>query len=205
MGDQWLSWAKQIQSTAQAGLSFSKDPYDLERYRQLLELSAEIMAAYSHTSMESIVHLFHNEKGYQTPKIDVRGVVFKDNKMLLVKEKADDQWSLPGGFADVGSSLCENAVREIEEETGYKAKYKRILAILDYHKHPHPPQPFHYYKFFLECDISGVAANETLETSDVQFFEREHLPELSASRNTQSQLLLLFQYLNNPYKKPLVD
>ncbi|MFG6149735.1 NUDIX hydrolase [Halobacillus sp. B23F22_1] len=205
MNDQWLKWAKQIQSTAQAGLTFSKDPFDVERYRQLLELSAEIMAAYSHTSMDSIVHLFHNEKGYQKPKIDVRGVIFQENKMLLVKEKADDQWALPGGFADVGSSLTENVVREIEEETGYKAKYKSILAVLDYHKHSHPPQPFHYYKFFLECDISGVAAKETLETSEVQFFERDHLPKLSESRNTKSQLLLFYEYLNSPDKEPFVD
>ncbi|MCP3028923.1 NUDIX hydrolase N-terminal domain-containing protein [Halobacillus sp. A5] len=205
MNKQWLDWAKQIQSTAQAGLAFSKDKYDIERYRQLMELSAEIMSTYSNTTMDYILNLFEQEEGYLTPKIDVRAVVFRENKILLVKEKVDEKWALPGGFADVGASLTENVVREVEEETGYQAVFKRLLAVLDYHKHAHPPQPYHYYKFFLECDISGTAAEDTLETSNVSFFSRDHLPELSISRNTESQMELFFEYLDNPVKQPLVD
>ncbi|WP_101846313.1 NUDIX hydrolase [Halobacillus sp. Marseille-P3879] len=205
MTEKWLEWAQQIQSTAQAGLTFSKDKFDLKRYRQLLELSAEIMSSYSSTSMSTVMDLFHKEEGYQTPKIDARAVIFKENKILLVREKVDGKWALPGGFADVGVSLTENVIREVEEETGYRASYKRLIAVLDYLKHPHPPQPYHYYKFFLECDVTGSPADQTLETSDVQFFERNGLPELSLNRNTKSQIDLLFQYLNNPFKQPYID
>ena len=204
MGYQWLTWAKQIQSTAQAGLSFSKDKYDLERYRELLKLSAEILSTYTNPEMEEI-HVFLQEKGYQTPKIDVRAVVFQDDKILLVQEKVDHSWALPGGFADVGNSLVENVVRELEEETGFQGFYKRLLAVLDYQKHPHPPQPFHYYKCFIECSIRGEAASETLETSDVQFFPLDRLPKLSKARNTASQIAMLFEFLNDPDKLPIVD
>lgn len=205
MSYQWLEWAKQIQSTAQAGLTFSKDKYDLERYKELLKLSAEILSTYTGTDMEEIQDLFSKEKGYQTPKIDVRAAVFRDEKILLVREKIDNRWALPGGFADVGSSLVENVVREVEEETGFQAFYKQLLAVLDYQKHPHPPQPFHYYKCFIECGITGDAANETLETSGVQFFSLDHLPNLSTARNTESQIAMLFEFLKDPNKHPIVD
>lgn len=205
MSYQWLDWAKQIQSTAQAGLTFSKDKYDRERYKELLKLSAEILSTYTNTNMKEIQDLFSEESGYQTPKIDVRAAVFRYEKILLVREKIDNRWALPGGFADVGSSLVENVVREVEEESGFQACYKRLLAVLDYQKHPHPPQPFHYYKCFIECGITGDAASETLETSGVQFFALDHLPELSKGRNTESQIAMLFEFQKDPYKLPIVD
>ncbi|WP_143414509.1 NUDIX hydrolase [Halobacillus massiliensis] len=205
MSLQWLHWAKQIHSTAQAGLAFSKDKFDLERYKQLLELSAEILAEYSNTDMEKIQDLFLLEKGYQTPKVDVRGVVFYKDEILMVKEKIDDLWALPGGFADTGSSLIENVTREIREETGFFASYKRLLAVLDYEKHDHPPQPFHYYKFFIECEVTGQPSIDTLETSDVQFFSLDRLPELSSSRNTYAQVALMFDLYNHPNSPPIID
>ncbi|MBM7702783.1 NUDIX hydrolase [Metabacillus iocasae] len=205
MSDQWLEWAKRIQSISQAGLTFSKDVFDIERYEELQKLSAEIIASYTNTEMNHIIDLFKQEKGYQTPKVDVRGVVFKDGKLLLVKEKHDDKWALPGGFCEVGLSPRENAVKEIKEEAGYDVTATKLLAVLDMNKHPHPPQPYHYYKLFIQCDIVGGEALIGTETSDVNFFSETNLPALSTSRNTLSQLQMLFEYERNANKPITID
>src|SRR5690606_18016819 len=119
MSMKWLDWAKRIQALSQSGLAFSKDLYDIERYEELREISAEIMAEHTNLEINIINDLFTNETGYQTPKVDVRGVVFKNGKILMVKENIDNQWALPGGFCDVGMSPSENVVKEIKEESNY--------------------------------------------------------------------------------------
>ncbi|EDL65637.1 mutator MutT protein [Bacillus sp. SG-1] len=205
MKHKWLEWAQKIQSISQSGLAFSKDVYDIERYEELRDLSAEIMAEYTDVEKETVKGLFALEKGYQTPKADVRGVVFEDNKILLVKEKNNNKWSLPGGFCDVGLSPAENVIKEIKEESGYEVKYKKLLALLDYYKHPHPPQPFHYYKIFIQCELIGGNPEAGLETSEIGFFDENQLPELSVDRNTESQIRLLFEFLRNPEKETLCD
>ncbi|OEH94173.1 NUDIX hydrolase [Bacillus solimangrovi] len=205
MSHKWLEWAKQIQSISQAGLAFSKDLYDLERYETLRKISVEILAEYTDLKMEKIQHLFANESGYQTPKVDVRGVVFKEDKILLVKEEHDQKWALPGGFCDIGLSPSENVVKEVKEEAGYDVVVKRLLAVFDYHKHPHPPQAYHYYKLFILCEIYGGNAATGIETNDVNFFDRDNLPPLSRMRNTESQIQLMFEFLNHPNKEVILD
>ncbi|WP_110111869.1 NUDIX hydrolase [Bacillus sp. CGMCC 1.16541] len=205
MSNQWLEWARRIQSISQAGLTFSKDVFDIERYEELQKLSAEIMASYTNMKPHQIMDLFKQEKGYQTPKVDVRGVVFQNGKLLLVKEKHDHKWALPGGFCEVGLSPSENVVKEIKEEAGYDVVATKLLAILDMNKHPHPPQLYHYYKFFIQCDIVGGEALIGTETSDVNFFSETNLPTLSTSRNTLSQLHMLFDYGRNPNKPVTID
>ncbi|MGG3573480.1 NUDIX hydrolase [Bacillus gobiensis] len=205
MSNKWLDWAKQIHAISQTGLAYSKDVYDKERYEQLLRLSTEIFAEYTDSGMEKIKLFFSKETGYQTPKVDVRGVVFKENKILLVKENSDQRWALPGGFCDVGLSPAENAVKEIKEESGYDTVSTKLLAVLDYHKHPHPPDIFHYYKIFIQCELIGGSPSMGVETNDVQFFSESNLPELSINRNTESQIKLLFEFLRNPQKEAIVD
>jgi ADP-ribose pyrophosphatase YjhB (NUDIX family) len=205
MSDQWLTWAKEIAATAQAGLAFTKDPFDKERYEELQKLSAEIMSTYSSYSMEKIEGLFSGQRGYPTPKVDVRGVVFSEGKLLLVKEEVDGRWSLPGGFCDINLSPSENVTKEIREESGYLTEAVKLLAVLDYHKHPHPPIPFHYYKLFIQCDVVGGEAESGLETADVGFFTLDGLPELSVGRNTESQIALLFEFLKDPAKETVFD
>ena len=129
--------------------------------------------------------------GYQTPKIDVRGAVFTNNKILLVREKIDDRWSLPGGFCDIGLSPSENIVKEIKEEAGYDVLPTKLLALLDMNKHPHPPQLYHYYKLFIQCEIIGGQASNGLETTGVHFYHEHNLPNLSLGRNTDTQIKLL--------------
>lgn len=194
----WLRWAKRLQAIAQAGLTYSKDPYDRERFEEIRELSVEMMAAQTGTEAAVVRELFANEKGYATPKVDVRAVVFRDNKLLMVREKADGCWSLPGGWADIGLSPGEIAVKETREEAGYEVRAERLLAVFDKRLHPHPPSPYDTYKLFIRCEICGGSAQVGLETDGVGFFAEDELPELSTERNTESQIRLMFQYLREP-------
>ena len=205
MSNEWLEWAKRIQALSQAGLTFSKDIYDIERYEELRKISIEIMSKYTELEMKKIKHLFANETGYQTPKVDVRGVVFKNQQILMVKENNDNKWALPGGFCDIGLSPSENVVKEIKEESGYDVVPVRLIALFDKNKHPHPPDPYHYYKIFILCEIIGGEATIGIETNNIQFFSENNLPQLSTNRNTESQIKTLFEFLRNPEKETLFD
>ncbi|MGB8000412.1 MAG: NUDIX hydrolase [Anaerobacillus sp.] len=205
MDEKWLSWAKQIQSIAQAGLTYTQDNYDYERYIELRQLSAEIMESYTEYDMKTIKQLFTNETGYQTPKVDVRAVVFHEEKLLFVKETADGKWSLPGGWGDVGFTPGEVAVKEVQEESGYIVEARRLIALLDHKQHPHPPSPYHIYKIMIECELVGGDAAESIETSDSSFFTRNNLPSLSTGRITESQIEMLFSFKDNPSLPPVFD
>lgn len=205
MSYKWLEWAKELQAISQAGLTFSKDKFDLERYERLRELSVEIMSAYTGVDFEQVRNLFANEKGYQTPKVDVRGVVFCENRILMVRELHDDRWSLPGGFCDIGESPKENVIKEIREEAGYEVEAVKLLALFDSDKHPHPPQPYQYYKVFIQCEIIGGEASLGMETKGIDFFSEDDLPDLSLNRNTITQIKRLFEFLRNPEKPALFD
>ncbi|MCM3710384.1 NUDIX hydrolase [Sporosarcina luteola] len=205
MSTQWLNWAKQIQALAQSGLAFSKDIYDIERYEELRKISVEIMSQHTDLEIHKIESLFTNETGYQTPKVDVRGVVFKNDQILMVKENIDGKWALPGGFCDIGLSPSENVVKEIEEESGYDVIPVKLLALLDKNKHPHPPDPYHYYKVFILCEIIGGEPAVGPETNQVEFFTKNNLPPLSMNRNTESQITTMFEFLRDPKKKTIFD
>src|SRR5690625_3703382 len=201
----WLKWAKEMQAIAQAGLTFSKDVYDRERFEALRQMSVEIMQEYTGLEMKKIKDLFTNETGYQTPKVDVRGAVFRDDQILLVKEKADDRWALPGGFCDIEQSPTENIVKEIKEESGFEAVSKELIALLDTNKHAHPTLPYHYYKIFIHCEIIGGSKRSGIETSEVQFFQKNNLPALSTKRNTVAQINMLFDFLTSENWKTIID
>lgn len=205
MSTRWLDWAKRIQALSQSGLAFSKDIYDIERYEEFRKISVEIMAAYTDLDMNKIEGLFTNETGYQTPKVDVRGVVFKDGQLLMVKENIDDKWALPGGFCDIGLSPSENVVKEIKEESGYDVIPVKLIAILDKNKHPHPPEPYHYYKIFILCEIIGGESTVGPETNQVEFFSENNLPPLSTNRNTESQIKTMFEFFREPEKETIFE
>ncbi|MDY0407934.1 NUDIX hydrolase [Virgibacillus soli] len=205
MNLKWLEWARRIQALSQAGLTFSKDPFDIERYEELREISADIIATYTELEFEQIQNIFLQESGYPTPKVDVRGVVFQNGEILLVKERNDEKWALPGGFCEVGLSPLENAIKEVEEESGFQVKAVRPLALLDMNIHAHTPQLHHYYKLFIQCEIVGGEATIGMETNDVQFFSKAHLPELSTGRNTMSQIKSMFAFAEDPFKEMMID
>lgn len=201
----WLHIAKELQSLAQAGLTYGENKYDLERYERLRELSVEIIAHYADTPLEKVSALFASEKGYQTPKVDVRGVIFREGNILMVKEGADGKWTLPGGWADVNFSPFEIAAKEVFEEAGMTVKPLRLLAVFDKMKHTHPPDIYHVYKLFILCEDSGETPKPGMETTDVAWVERDKYPPLSGLRITEEQLRIMFEYLDDPGKDVLCD
>lgn len=201
----WLEFAKRVQSLAQAGLTYAQNSYDQERYQELSEISVAILAELTGEEVPRIKDLFTNEVGYQTPKTDVRAVIFQDGKILMVREKIDNCWSLPGGWADVGFTPGEVAVKETCEEAGLEVKPIKILAVLDKKCHPHPPSPYHTYKIFILCEAIGGSLQQGSETLDVSYFDRTQLPELSTERGTVSQVQLMFEFLDNPAKETVFD
>ncbi|UKS24594.1 NUDIX hydrolase [Paenibacillus sp. HWE-109] len=203
----WLDWAKEIQAISQAGLTYGENGYDLERYEALRKISVEMMSYFTDTPIDKVTELFANEQGYQTPKVDIRAVVLQDNKLLLVKERADGAWALPGGWADIGLTPSEVAVKETYEEAGYEVKPLRLLAVLDKKRHAHPPSANHVYKMFILCELTGGQALEEagLETTGVGFFGASELPPLSLERNTAEQLLRMLELARSETLEVLLD
>ena len=194
----WVGWGRELQAIAQTGLHFSESEYDRERYRKILAISIEMFADCSGEAPALIRGLFENQAGYATPKVDVRGVVFRDDKLLLVQERSDGLWTLPGGWADVNDSPSEAVEREIAEESGFQAKAERMLAIFDRAKHGHePPFAFHVYKLFILCRLEGGEARSAMETTGVEFFGESEVPPLSISRVTRDQIQFCFESQKN--------
>lgn len=203
--DHWLTIAKRINSIAHSGLAFTKDKYDKERYTELLDLSIQILNKLTDIDVKKLEFIFNRDIGYQTPKVGVRAVVFRDDKMLMVKERMDNKWCLPGGYADTGMTPSEIIINEVKEESGFDVKPLRILGVIDYNKHQAHPFPFDLYQLFMECEIIGGKATTGIETSDVVFFAIDNLPELSVRRVTKEQVLKMFELHNNKELAPVFD
>jgi len=193
MNTKWLQWASQLQSIAQAGLKYGADRYDRDRYEQIRTVAVEILHEYTDVDQKKIRELFASETGYQTPKVDIRASVFHGDKILMVREKIDGAWSLPGGWADVNTSVSESAVRECLEEAGAVVKPKRIIAIHLANKHNNPQFLYTIYKIFVECELVENSYIENTETLDSGFFDSDNLPELSFERNTPEQIKMCFE------------
>ncbi|OUJ70871.1 NUDIX hydrolase [Hymenobacter crusticola] len=207
----WLIIAQRLQALAQAGLTYGQNVYDLERYQELRDMSVEIIGKLSDEPVEKIKNLFANETGYQTPKVDVRAVLFRGtDEILMVQEKIDgDRWTLPGGWADVGYTPFETAVKEAAEETGLQTEAVRLLALFDKKKHAaHPPQPWYVYKCFVLCrEVGGSLLMSTSETSGVRWVRESEISTLALSldRTTPDQLATMFAFARQPDLPTLCD
>jgi ADP-ribose pyrophosphatase YjhB (NUDIX family) len=195
----WLEWARRLQALAQNGLTFSRNPFEIERYEAVRQVAAEMMAAGSGVDLEMILDLFKDNVGYMTPKVDTRGVVFREGAILLVNELLDHKWTLPGGWADVNEAPSVAVVREIREEAGFETRAVKLLAVYDRTKQGHvPPHPFSAYKLFFRCEITGGAPAESIETGGAAFFRENEIPELSLARVTPSQIARMFEHDRHP-------
>jgi ADP-ribose pyrophosphatase YjhB (NUDIX family) len=194
----WLDWVQRLQAIAQTGLHYARDPFDVERYEAVREIAAEMAATRSEADTHAMRALFAGEEGHATPKVDVRAVVFRDDAILLVRERSEGLWTLPGGWADIGESPGEAVAREAFEESGYRVRAVKLLAVYDRNKHPHPPFPFHTYKIFLLCALIGGEPAHSVETDGVGFFGQDELPELSVMRVTPEQIARFFQHHRHP-------
>jgi ADP-ribose pyrophosphatase YjhB (NUDIX family) len=191
-----LQWARKVQAIAQNGLTFSKDPYDRERFEQLQQLVATILSAEVGITPGELQGLWLGDDGYATPKVDVRGAVFDQDKVLLVRERSDGKWTLPGGWVDIGDGPAFAVEREIREESGYLAKAIKLAALYDRSnpRHGHPPSILHIYKLFFLCELTGGEATLSIETDGVEFFPVKALPPLSVGRATQSQIERMYEH-----------
>lgn len=194
----WLDWARRVAELAQTGLTYGTGPFDRERYAELQRIAAEMMAACSDVPPERILGLLRRDSGYATPKVDVRGVVFRQDRILLVREIEDGLWTLPGGWADAGETPSEAVEKEIREESGYEARAVKLLAVYDRDRHGAPPLPWRVYKLFIRCELTGGAPRGSIETDAVDFFPVDGIPELSEGRVNLSQLERMFEHLRDP-------
>ena len=205
MNDQWLDFAMRIQSIAQAGLTYGKDPYDQERYEILRQIAAEMMAAKTDVSAERIYELFSSDSGYQTPKVDTRAAIFQEGKILLVREN-NDKWSLPGGWCDVDESIASNTVKEVKEETGMTVEAERLIAVQDWRKHNVTNYVYGVVKTFMLCRYLYGEFQENIETNESAFFKKEEIPEsLCVEKTTRDQIIMCFDAYENPTQPTLFD
>ena len=193
-----LDWARKVQAIAQNGLAFTHDPFDKERYTQLTELVTSILATELDIPVDQAKGFWEGEEGYATPKVDVRGGIFEDDRVLLVRERSDGKWTLPGGWIDINDSPSGAVVREIFEESGYHARAVKLAALVDKLRHPHPPGIHHIYKLFFLCELTGGEPTVSSETDAVQFFPVHALPELSTGRVLASQIERLYHHRLHP-------
>lgn len=191
--------ARKLQATAQTGLEFNTNEYDRDRYELISKIAAELMAMHCDTPIETFQKMFAEQTGYATPKVDVRAAVFREGKILLVREAADGLWTMPGGWSDVNDSPREAAEREVWEESGFRVKATKLAAVYDRAKHPHvPPLPFHVYKLCFLCEIISGEPATSREILEVGFFTPDALPPLSVSRNLAFQIHRMFDHAKNP-------
>lgn len=194
-----LQWAQRIEALGQSGLAYTQNVFDQERYEELKQIAAEMMAAATNADIAEITCAFDVQSGYATPKVDVRGVIFRDKKILLVRELMDGgRWTLPGGWADINEPLSTAVEREVREEAGMIVKATKIAAVFDRNQHGHPPYPFHTYKMFVLCDLIAEATPDPTETAEPKFFGKKEIPELSQARVTIEEINRMFVHLENP-------
>ena len=191
--EKWLKWAIEIQSLAQSGLAYTDNVYDIERYERLREISAEMLAEKTDLSIEKVKDLFCNETGYQTPKIDTRAVIFKDNKILLTHEN-NGTWSLPGGWCDVLESVKSNTIKEVKEETGLDVEAIKVISIQDRNKHNKPIYAYGVCKIFVLCNVIGGEFIHNIETTEIKYFSLEELPNnLAEEKTNREQIEMCFK------------
>ena len=189
-----LAWAREIFSIAQSGLTYSKNEFDLDRYLRLQGIAAEMIASQSELTKEAVLDSFSMQIGYATPKVDVRGAVVCDGKILLVHERIDDRWSMPGGWADLGELPSQMVIREVREESGFKVRAEKLIAVYDANR-IEPLEFYHAYKLIFLCVITGGEAQTSIETSGADFFSPDNLPPLSEFRTNQSMIAEVFAHL----------
>jgi ADP-ribose pyrophosphatase YjhB (NUDIX family) len=202
----WLDNAQRLRAIAQTGLTYCKDRFDRQRYDELTQMAQAMLAALLTQPPEAITRAFELDKGYPTPKVDVRTAVFSDGRILLVKEWFDGLWTMPGGWADELDSPSKAAERECEEESGYLVRVTRLVSVKDRRLHPYEPQHLGgIYKLFFLGEVVGGAARTSDETTDAGFFALDDLPPLSLARTLRVDIEQAWMHLNDPSRATTFD
>lgn len=201
----WLEWAREIQAIAQTGLHYSADEYNRERYNRLMEIAAEMVSSHTHLDSAVVEEMFRKPIGYATPRVDVRAAVFRGDKILLVQEKSDNGWTMPGGWADVGDVPSQAAERETWEESGFRVRAERLIGVYDANR-TGSLELFHAYKLVFLCRLLEGEARPSFETSRVAFFAEDEIPaQLSGERTLPRHIKDAFRFLEKPDKAAVFD
>lgn len=200
----WLDWAVELQSLAQSALYYCKDKFDIERFERIREISAEMLSEVSGLPIEKVKEIFCNEVGFQTPKLDCRAAIFKEDKILLVQEN-NKTWSLPGGWVDVDQSVKQNTIKEVKEEAGLDVTADRVIAVQDREKHNLPIYAYKVCKVFVQCSVIGGAFQENIETIQSRYFSLDELPPLAEEKNTKEQIEMCFQAYHSKHWETMFD
>lgn len=201
----WLAWAKELQFLAQAGLTYTKDPFDVERFQSIRDIAAEMVSAGSALPLETVKGLFCNEEGFQTPKIDTRAALFDEAGRILLVHENDGRWSLPGGWCDVLQSVARNAVKEVREEAGLDCEVERLVALHDWNRRNARASAWNVLKVILLCRPLGGAFRANIETTGIGWFTADALPPLAVEKNTPEQIALCFAAHADPNWRPPID
>lgn len=200
----WLDWAREIFSLSQSGITYSGNQYDIDRYKRLQEISAEILASHSEIPKEAALDSFSMQAGYITPKVDVRGAVVRDGKILLIQERADGRWAMPGGWADLGNAPASVAEREVWEESGFRVKAEKVVAVIDANR-IEPMEFYHAFKIIFLCTLIDGEPRTSYETLAVDFFDPDDLPPLSSFRTNESMLREVLAHVADPGRPTAFD
>jgi len=201
----WLQWARELQGMSQTGLAYSLSPYDTERYQRLGELAARMVEMHTRLSRDRILEDFAIQPGYATVKVDVRGAIVQAGKVLLVQERSDGQWCLPGGWADVGERPSEMVTREVREESGFEVQPVKIVGVYDANRGQKPSEFFHAYKIVFLCNVAGGSPRISHETSGVEFFSPDTLPPLSINRTNPGHIQEVMAHTQDPSRPAAFD
>lgn len=193
-----LDQARRLLALAQTGLHYTQSDYERERFEEVAKIAAELLSYESEHSADELRQAWVLEQGYATPKLDVRGAMFRNDKVLLVRERSDGKWTLPGGFADVNEWPSLSVTKEIEQESGFTARVLKLAAVHDRNRHNYPPFMFHIWKLLFVCEVTGGEARVSLETDGVEFYKLDSLPPLSTGRITAAQIELLYRHHLQP-------
>jgi len=197
-----LDLLRRVLALSRTGLHFTGEQYrsdgsrtfDAERYEEIGQLAAQLIAQQTNAPVGEVLKAWHADDGYVTPKVDVRGALFRENKVLLVRERSDGKWTLPGGWADVNETPSQAVLKEIEQESGFTAQVLKLAGVYDRKTRNHPPSVFYIWKLFFLCEITGGEARISNETDAVEFFPMDALPELSTGRSVQWQIERMFMH-----------
>ncbi len=200
----WMDWAREIFSLSQSGITYSGNQYDIDRYKRLQEITAEMIASQSEISKESALDSFSMQAGYITPKVDVRGAILQDGKILLIQERADGNWAMPGGWADLGDSPRSVAEREVWEESGFRVQAEKVVAVIDANR-IEPMEFYHAYKIIFLCRLLDGEPRTSYETLAVDFFDPDHLPPLSFYRTNEEMLKEVFAHVADSSRPTAFD
>lgn len=200
----WIEWAREIFSLSQSGITYSGNEYDIERYKRLQQITAEIIESQSEITRESVLESFSMQAGYVTPKVDVRGAVIREGKILLIQERADGMWAMPGGWADLGNSPASVAEREVWEESGFRVRAEKVVAVLDANR-IEPFEFYHAYKIIFLCRLLEGEPRTSHETLAVDFFAPDQLPPLSMYRTNEAMLEEVFAHVADPHRPTAFD